>query len=59
MEVSEKDAVKLQNSRPVPERPLPTVPMDPSASEEKGHYSASWNPRKGATVTATAVEEHT
>ena len=51
VEVSEKDAVKLQNSRPVPTRPLPPVPMDPSASEEKVHYSASWKPRKGATVT--------
>ena len=51
VEVSEKDAVKLQNSRPVPTRPLPPVPTDPSASEEKVHYSASWKPRKGATVT--------
>ena len=50
VEVSEKDAVKLQNSRPVPTCPLPTVPMNPSASEEKVHYSASWKPRKGATV---------
>ena len=38
VEVSKKDAVKLQNSRPVPTRPLPTVSLDPSASEEKVHY---------------------
>ena len=28
VEVSEKDAVKLQNSRPVPTRPLSPVPTD-------------------------------
>ena len=51
VQVSKKDIVKLQNSRPVPTHPLPTVPTDPSASEEKVHYSAFWKPRKGATVT--------
>ena len=51
VEVSEKDTVKLQNSRPVPMSPLPTVSTDPSTSEEKVHYSASWKPRKGTTVT--------
>ena len=51
MEVSEKDAIKLQKNRPVPTHPLPPVPTDPSASEKKLHYSAAWKPRKGATVT--------
>lgn len=48
VEASEKDAVKLQNSKPGLARPLPT---DLPASEEKVYYTASTKPRRGATVT--------
>ena len=51
VEVSERDAVKLQNSKPALTCPLPTPPTDSSAPEEEVHYTASLKPKKGTTVT--------
>ena len=47
-EASERNAIKLQNSRAALTRPLPIVPP---ISEEKVLYTASWKPSKGTTIT--------